>query len=76
MAIRKGTTVQWRKGNALISGKVEKSYCGKVTVSIGGMEFTRHGSKDNRVLLIRDCKGENVLKLLNEVERISEPFYD
>ncbi|WMJ72073.1 HVA1 family protein [Cytophagaceae bacterium ABcell3] len=74
MAIRKGTTVRWKKGSTYQNGKVEKSFTGTVTLPIKGVMVTRHGSKENRVLLVKAESGEEELKLLCEVERVKAEF--
>ena len=67
--IRKGTQIKWQWGNGYAEGKVKETYTTSITKSLKGNDVTRHGSRDNKALLIIQDDGTEVLKLENEVER-------
>lgn len=69
MGIAKGDTVNWKWGNGYASGKVENTYQETTTRKIKGSEVTRHGSKDDKALYIKQEDGGRVLKLESEVEK-------
>jgi hypothetical protein len=67
--IRKGTEVSWDWGDGTATGKVEKTVTDTLTRTIKGSAVTRHGTKNDPALLIRQEDGSGVLKLRSEVER-------
>lgn len=67
--IRKGTQVSWKWGNGEAEGKVIDTYTKKVTKKIQGNEITRNGEEGNKVLLIEQEDGTQVIKKENEVSR-------
>ncbi|WP_298998108.1 DUF2945 domain-containing protein [Flagellimonas sp. S174] len=67
--IRKGTRVSWKWGNGEAEGKVIDTYTRKVTKKIKGNEITRIGEEGNKVLLIQQEDGTQVIKKENEVSR-------
>ncbi len=70
MAISKGDNVKWKWGNGYAEGKVENTYTESTTHKIKGSEVTRHGSKDDKALYIKQEDGDRVLKLESEVEKV------
>jgi ribosomal protein L24 len=70
MTIKKGDKVKWKWGKGYAEGEVEKTYTDSTTHKIEGSEITRHGSKDNKALYMKQEDGGTVLKLESEVERI------
>lgn len=69
MSINKGDKVKWKWGNGYAEGKVEKTYTDSTTHTIKGTEVTRHGSKDDKALYIKQEEGDWVLKLESEVKK-------
>ena len=67
--IRKGTEVKWSWGNGTATGKVTDTFEEDVTRTLQGSEITKHGTSDNKALLIEQEDGDQVLKLQSEVER-------
>lgn len=67
--IKQGDRVKWQWGNGEVQGKVESIFHEKTVRKIDGTEVTRNGSKDNPALYIRNDDGNNVLKLVSEVEK-------
>jgi len=67
--IRKGTNVRWKWGSGTATGKVAETFDRDVTRTIDGAEITRHGSADDKALLIEQEDGQRVLKLESEVTR-------
>lgn len=70
MSIRKGDNVKWKWGQGYAEGKVEQTYTSSTTHKIKGAEVTRHGSRDNKALYIKQEDGSRVLKSENEVEKV------
>lgn len=69
MAVKKGDKVKWKWGQGTAEGEVEKTYTESTTRKIKGTEVTRHGSKDDKALYIKQEDGDHVLKLESEVEK-------
>lgn len=67
--IREGTRVKWEWGNGHAEGSVGERHEDSVTRTIDGSEVTRNGTSDDPVLVIRQDDGQDVVKLLSEVER-------
>ncbi len=67
--IREGSSVSWKWGNGVATGKVKATYTKKVTVTIKGNEVTRNGETGNKALLIEQEDGGQVLKLEDEVSK-------
>lgn len=70
MTIKNGDKVKWKWGQGYAVGEVEKTYTDSTTRKIKGAEVTRHGSKDNKALYIKQEDGSRVLKLESEVEKV------
>lgn len=70
MTIKKGDKVKWKWGQGYAEGEVEKTYTNSTTHKIKGAEVTRHGSKDNKALYIKQEDGSRVLKSESEVEKV------
>ena len=67
--IQKGSTVKWKWGNGSAQGEVQETYAEEVTKTIKGSEITKKGESGNKVLLIKQEDGDQVLKLESEVEK-------
>ena len=68
--IQKGSTVRWKWGNGNAEGKVKETFSEEVTKTIKGSKVTRKGEQGNKVLLIEQEDGDEVLKLESEVEKV------
>ncbi|MWD28118.1 hypothetical protein E0K89_011575 [Aquicoccus sp. SCR17] len=68
--IREGSRVAWSWGNGTGEGKVVQSFDRSVTRELSGARITRHGAPGNLALLIRQEDGDEVLKLVSEVEHL------
>lgn len=69
--IREGTKVKWSWGNGIAEGKVIETFTESVTKTLKGSSITRNGEANNKALLIEQDDGDKVLKLENEVDRLS-----
>jgi hypothetical protein len=69
MSIKKGDKVKWKWGQGYAEGEVQNTYTESTTHKIKGSEVTRHGSKDDKALSIKQEDGDRVLKLESEVKK-------
>lgn len=67
--IREGSNVKWKWGGGTAQGKVKETFASKITRTIDGSEITRNGEEGNKVLLIEQEDGSQVLKLEDEVTK-------
>ena len=65
---QKGERVSWAWGNGRGHGTVVEVFERDVTRTIEGAKITRHGSPENRALVIEQEDGGHVLKLESEVQ--------
>ncbi len=70
MTFKKGDKVKWKWGQGYAEGEIEKTSTNSTTYKIKGTEVTRHGSKDNKALYIKQEDGSRVLKSESEVEKV------
>lgn len=66
-AITQGDTVTWKWGNGTASGNVEKVSHQDETITSKGKDITRHGSKDDPAIIIKQDDGTKLIKLASEL---------
>ena len=66
-----GTKVEWDWGNCTGTGKIEKVYTQKQTLTINGSEVTRDADDDCPAYKIEQDDGDQVLKSHSEVRKAS-----
>ena len=70
--VEKGSQVQWMNSRTKRTGQVVEINDKIIQINRNGVQVTRMGKPDNRVLRIKQDQGEMVLKLENEVEVLVE----
>ena len=70
MMVEKGSQVQWMNSSIKKTGQVVEINDRIIQITRNGVQVTRMGKPNNRVLMIEQAQGEFVLKLENEVEAL------
>lgn len=70
--MRKGTTVSWKYGTGMATGKIEETHKESITRKLKGSDITRHGTPDNPAFVIVQENGDRVLKLHSEVKPVAK----
>lgn len=70
--VEKGSQVQWMNSSSKRTGQVVEINEKIIQIKRNGVQVTRMGKPDNRVLRIKQDQGEMILKLENEVEVLVE----
>lgn len=68
--VEKGSQVQWLNNRTKKTGQVVEVNSRIIQITRNGVQVTRMGKPNNRVLMIEEAQGEIVLKLENEVEAL------
>lgn len=67
-----GDRVKWGYSNRVAEGKVESIHDEPTEIICKGKCVKRDGSKDNPALIIMHKSGDDVLKLMSEVQIVSK----
>lgn len=68
--VEKGSQVQWMNSNTKKQGEVVEIHDRIIQMNRNGVQVTRMGKPNNRVLKIKQDHGEMILKLENEVQKL------
>ena len=64
-----GDHVAWKYANGIAEGKIESVHSEPTQIISKGKRIKRNGSRENPALIIVHKSGNDVLKLLSEVQR-------
>lgn len=66
--MKPGTHVAWKWFNGLAQGTIKSIHYDTVTILSKGKPITRHGTSENPAIVISHESGNDVLKLLSEIQ--------
>lgn len=67
--MKPGDHVAWRWGNGLAEGRIKSVHHQSTTIVSKGTQVKRNGTQDNPALVIEHKSGNDVLKLVSEVQK-------
>ncbi len=67
-----GDSVAWEWGNGLAEGNVKSVHTERISIESKGKMITRNGSEDNPAIVIAHKSGNDVLKLVSEVQKTNK----
>lgn len=68
-SMKPGDHIAWKWGNGIVEGKVKSIHREPVTITSKGKQIKRNGTQENPAVVIEHTSGNDVLKLLSEVQK-------
>lgn len=66
--MQKGDYVAWKWANGIAEGKVKSVHEERTEIMSKGKRIARNGTKDNPAIIIEHKSGNDVLKLVSEIQ--------
>lgn len=67
--MKPGDHVAWQWGNGLAEGIIKSVHEESTTITSKGKHITRHGSNENPAIVIEHKSGNDVIKLVSEIQK-------
>ncbi|MDB5162490.1 MAG: hypothetical protein JWN28_97 [Candidatus Saccharibacteria bacterium] len=70
--MKPGDYIAWKWGNGLAQGRVKSIHKDSIIITSKGKEVKRNGSSDNPAVVIEHKSGNDVLKLVSEIQKTNK----